>query len=128
MTKPFVLYRNTKSRVEHEREEEVMDRMEADAEIIDFEEFAENCEFNEVAEQLGYGDDLPLADDWSVSFSKSQFGGLPCFILGHTECDFIFLKPEDANMLGEHHGQAAEGMTDMEWKRHTGYGKTGLDP
>lgn len=127
MTKPFVLYRNTKSRTDYEREEEVMSQMEDDSEAIDFEEFANNCEFDEVAAQLGYNDDLPLAEDWSVSFSKSQFGGLPCFILGHTECDFIFLKPEDARMLAKFHGKSGLGMTDKEWERRTHYGKSGID-
>lgn len=129
MSKPFVLYRNTKSRCDNEQESDVMDRMEAESELIDYEEFAENCEFETVAAELGYDDDLTLEGDWHVGYSKSNFGGLPCYILAHSECDFIFLKPEDAKMLAEHHGQEAMGMSDMEWQRHTGYGKNrAVDP
>jgi len=121
----FTFYRNTKSRVDHEQEADLMEKMEEQAELIDYDEFAANVDFAEVAEQLGYDDDLPLKDDWHVTYSKSKYGGLPCYILGHSECDFIFLQSKDAKMLQE---SFAKGMTDLEWKRHTQYGKSGLDP
>ena len=67
---------------------------------IAYEDFVQDLEgLDEIAALLGYGEDLPLKDDWSVSFAKSTYAGLPCRILGHTECDFIFLRAEDAKML-----------------------------
>lgn len=115
----FVLYRNTKDRTEFEKESDAMDQMETDSEIIDFAEFAANCDYAQVAADLRYDDDLKLEDDWHVSYSKSKYGGLDCFILGHSECDFIFLKPDDAKMLQQ---AFAQGMTPMEWKRRTEVG------
>lgn len=117
--KQFVFYRNTKDRVSHEKESEVIDKMDDDKEGIAFSTFSRHCKWNEVAKNLGYGRDLPLSKDWSVGFYKSKYGGLPCYILGHTECDFIFLKPEDANMLQK---QFVPDVGDAEWERHTGYG------
>jgi len=123
---PFVLYRNTKDRVDFEREAELIDQMEEAKELIEYDDFVQNLEgLDEIAALLGYGDDLPLRDDWSVSFAKSTYGGLPCRILGHTECDFIFLRAEDARMLQE---AFAGDLTPEEWKRHTGFGRGGADP
>jgi hypothetical protein len=123
--KTFVLYRNTKDRGENERESQVIDKMNSDAEQISFGTFSKYCDWAEVAKNLGYGRDLPISKDWSVSFSKSKYGGLPCYILGHSECDFIFLRPADAQMLQE---AFAKDMTPMEWQRHTQYGKGAVDP
>jgi hypothetical protein len=123
---PFVLYRNTKDRVDFEREAELIDQMEEAKELIEYDDFVQNLEgLDEIAALLGYGDDLPLRDDWSVSFAKSTYGGLPCRILGHTECDFIFLRAEDARMLQE---AFAQELTPEEWQRHTGFGSGGVDP
>ena len=123
---PFILYRNTKDRVEHEREADLIDEMDAAKEMIEYEDFVQSLEgLDEIAAALGYGEDLPLRDDWSVSFAKSTFGGLPCRIVGHTECDFIFLRAEDARMLQE---AFAQEMTPLEWHRHTGFGNGGIDP
>jgi hypothetical protein len=124
-TKPFVLYRNTKDRCGNEHEAEAIEKADELATIIEYDEFAENCEHGEIAEQLGYGENLPLSEDWHVSFTKSTYGGLPCFIFGHSECDFIFLKPEDAKMLQE---QFSKGISPSDWERATGYGKSGTDP
>ena len=123
---PFILYRNTKDRVEHERQSNLIDEMEEAKELIDYDEFVQDLEgLGELAASLGYGEELPLKDDWSVSFATSTFGGLPCRILGHTECDFIFLRAEDAKML---HEAFKNDMTPLEWERHTGYGKNAVDP
>lgn len=123
----FVMYRNTKSRVEFEMEEEVMEKMEQDKEVVDFDEFIAEVDqdnFNFVAAGLGYGpgnvlEGITPQDDWSTNFYKSKYGGLPCFIFSHTECDFIFLRPEDSEMLVEHF---AKGISPKDWVRHTGYG------
>lgn len=124
--KEFVLYRNTKDRCADEKESEVIDRMGQDAEAISFRTFSKNCDWAEVAKNLGYDRSLPLSKDWSVSFSRSKYGGLPCFVLGHTECDFIFLRPADAKMLQE---SFASDMSPAEWERHTGYGENrAVDP
>jgi len=123
---PFVLYRNTKDRVEYEREADLIDKMEEAKELIDFGDFVQDLEgLDEIAALLGYGEDLPLQHDSSVSFAKSTYGGLPCRIFGHTECEFIFLREKDADML-----QAAftRDMTPLEWQRHTGFGNGGVDP
>jgi len=126
MPKPFIFYRNTKDRVSHEQESEVMDQMDDDKESVDYEEFAENVEHGDVVEQLGYSDDLPLSEDWHVGFYKSLYGGLPCYLLVHSECDFIFLRPKDAQML---HEQFDPGMSELEWRRHTEFGENGaVDP
>ena len=123
---PFVLYRNTKDRVEFEHEAELMERMDETKEPIDYEEFVQDMEgLDKLAASLGYGDDLPMEKDWSVSFSRSTYGGLPCRILGHTECDFIFLRTEDARKLQE---VFASGMSETEWRRHTGFGQGNVDP
>ena len=120
----FILYRNTKDRVDFEREAELIDKMEEDKELVDYNEFVQDLEgLDELAAILGYGEDLPLKDDWSVSFATSKFGGLPCKILGHTECDFIFLRAEDVQMI-----QRGYDMSSLEWERHTGFGKGGIDP
>ena len=72
--------------------------MEATKELIEYEDFVQDLEgLDEIAALLGYGEDLPLRDDWSVSFAKSTYAGLPCRIFGHTECDFIFLRDKDAD-------------------------------
>jgi hypothetical protein len=103
-----------------------MDQIEEAKELMEYDDFVQNLEgLDEIAALLGYGDDLPLRDDWSVSFAKSTYGGLPCRILGHTECDFIFLRAEDARMLQE---AFAGDLTPEEWKRHTGFGRGGADP
>ena len=123
---PFILYRNTKDRVEHEREADLIDEMDAAKEMIEYEDFVQNLEgLDEIAALLGYGEDLPLKDDWSVGFAKSTYGGRPCRILGHTECDFIFLRAGDARMFQE---AFAQEMTLLEWQRHTGFGNGGVDP
>ena len=123
---PFVLYRNTKSRVQYERESGLIDEMEAAKELIDYDEFIQDLTgLDEIAALLGYGRGLPVQDDWSVSFAKSTYGGLPCRIFGHTECDFIFLQAEDAAMLQE---AVARDMDPLEWQRHTGFGNGGVDP
>jgi hypothetical protein len=123
---PFVLYRNTKSRVQYERESDLIDEMEAAKELIDYDEFVQDLTgLDEIAALLGYGRGLRVQDDWSVSFAKSTYGGLPCRIFGHTECDFIFLRAEDAVMLQE---AVAHDMTPLEWQRHTGFGNGGVDP
>ncbi len=123
---PFVLYRNTKDRVDHEQEADLIDTMDAAKELIDYEDFIHDLEgLDEIAAILGYGEDLPLRDDWSVSFAKSTYGGLPCRIFGHTECDFIFLRAEDADTLRT---AFAHNMTPLEWQRHTAFGNGGVDP
>ncbi len=123
---PFVFYRNTKDRVAFEREAYLIDEMEDAKELIDYEDFVQDLEgLDEIAAALGYGEDLPLRDDWSVSFAKSTFGGLPCRIFGHTECDFIFLRAEDVRTVQE---AFANDMTPLEWQRHTAFGKGGIDP
>jgi hypothetical protein len=122
----FVFYRNTKDRVEHEREADLIDDMDATKEVIDYEDFVQDLEgLDEIAALLGYGEHLPLRDDWSVSFAESTYGGLPCRIMGHTECDFIFLRDKDVGML---HAAFAPDMTPLEWQRHTGFGNGGVDP
>ena len=123
--KSFVLYRNTKDRCSNEKEAEVIENMNEQAEQISFGTFTKNCVWIDVAKNLGYGRDLPLSKDWSVKFSKSKYGGLPCYVLGHTECDFIFLRPEDAKMLQE---AFSNDMTPLEWQRHTQYGNGAVDP
>lgn len=128
MNKSFVLYRNTKSRCDFEQESNVIDQMELDAESIDYQEFDENCDFEQVAKELGYDEDLSLEEDWHVSYSKSKFGGLPCFVLGHSECDFIFMRHEDIDMLNEFHGKDANNVSDLQWERHTQFGINGIDP
>lgn len=115
----YVYYRNTKDRCDHEYEAQVMEKMGEDSELIDWEEFDQNVEWQHVASTLGYDEDLSLKDDWHVSYSKSFYGGLPCYVLGHSECDFIFLRQEDAKMLHEFHSQD---MTSLEWKRVTSFG------
>ncbi len=129
---PFVFYRNTKDRVRYEREADLIDKMDAAKELIDYEDFVQDLTgLDEIAALLGYGEDLPLRDDWSVSFAKSTFGGLPCRILGHTECDFIFLRAEDAELLQkgiELQKYLGHDMTPLEWQRHTGFGNGGVDP
>lgn len=123
MAKEFHFYRNTKDRCDFERESNVIDTMLDQAELSDHEEFAEHVEFDDIATQLGYGPDLPLSEDWHVGYLKSKFGGLDCYVLTHSECDFIFLRPKDIEVLNEFHGQEAMDMTDLEWKRHTQFGK-----
>lgn len=126
--KEFVFYRNTKSRCDFEKESDVIDQMESQAELSDFDEFDAHCQYESIAEELGYDADLSLKDDWHVGYLKSKFGGLPCFVLDHSECKFIFLRPHDAEMLQEYHGKDAVGVNDLQWKRHTQFGKSGIDP
>ena len=96
------------------------------AESITFRTFAFWCEWQEVAKNLGYSRDLPMGKDWSVSYSKSTYGGLRCYILHHSECDFIFLRPEDAKMLQD---ALASEISTAQWKRATSYGKAeAVDP
>lgn len=123
MPKEFHYYRNTKDRCDYERESLAIDTMNDQAEPIDHDEFAKHVEFNEIATRLGYGPDLPITEDWHVGYLKSEFGGLDCYVLQHSECDFIFLRPKDIELLEEFHGQESMGMTDLEWKRHTQFGK-----
>lgn len=48
---------------------------------------------------------------------------MPCFIFSTTECDFIFLKREDAKMLLERFATSDK----PEWGRDTRFGKGGTD-
>ena len=41
---PFVLYRNTKDRVEFEREADLIDQMEEVKEVIDYEDFVQDLQ------------------------------------------------------------------------------------
>jgi hypothetical protein len=121
MAEKFIFYRNTKSRDDDEHEENVMEKADEEKELISYAEFLADVEgFGEITKDLGYGEDLPVQDDWSVSFHKSTYGGLPCRIFCHTECDFIFLRAEDSRMLHEHH---AQDIDPVQWQRATGYGK-----
>lgn len=124
----FIYYRNTKDRCDSEKEGEVMEAMyeDEDGEILEYSDFVTLvAEFDGFAESLGYGPDLPLSGDWHVSYHRSTYGGLPCLYITHSECDFIFLRPADAKMLQEVFGQ---GMTPLEWQRHTEYGDGVVDP
>jgi len=60
-----------------------------------------------------------VKDDWHVNFYKSEYGGLPCRIFSHSECDFIFLQSKDAKMLNEFY----DDMTTMQKKRSTSFGR-----
>lgn len=118
----FAYYRNTKDRVDLEKEGDVIDRMDDAKAPIEFDAFLQDLDveqFNEIARELGYGPDLQVKDDWSVGFYQSTYGGLPCLIFGHTECDFIFLRREDARMLADAHDP---GCSDLEWRRRTAHG------
>jgi hypothetical protein len=122
----FVLHRNTKDRMDHEKEAEVIDAMYEAEEILEHSDFlVQVADFDGFAKTLGYGPDLPLADDWHVGYHKSTYGGLPCLYMTHSECDFIFLRPADAKMLQE---AFAQDMTPLEWKRHTQHGDSVVDP
>lgn len=124
----FIFYRNTKDRCDFEQEEEAMEKMNDDKEVITYDEFVKDVEgFEEIATTLGYDDDddLPVKDDWHVGFYESEYGGLPCRMFEHSECDFIFLRPKDALMLAQAFNA---NMTPLEWKRHTQFGSGGLDP
>lgn len=124
----FVYYRNTKDRCDSEKESEVMDAMyeDKDGEILEYNDFVTLvADFDGFAATLGYGPDLPLADDWHVGYNRSTYGGLPCLYMTHSECDFIFLLPNDAKMLQQ---ALAQDMTPLEWKRHTQHGDGVVDP
>jgi len=116
----FSFYRNTKSRVQNEYEEQVIDKMMDDAVTIDYSDFVKEVDnFDEITTKLGYDEDLHVKDDWHVNFYKSEYGGLPCRIFSHSECDFIFLQSKDAKMLNEFY----DDMTTMQKKRSTSFGR-----
>ena len=124
--KDYVLYRNTKDRCDTEQEAEVMDSCEEQREAIAYDEFIQHIkpeDFAELAESLGYGDDFKLEDDWSLAYFKSSYGGLPCFVFSSTECDYIFLKRDDAKMLLERYASS----DDLDWGRKTRAGKGMVD-
>lgn len=126
MDKPFTYYRNTKSRVRFEREEAEISQMDDDAEGVEFEQFAAECEYEEVAKALGYDPPESIDEDWSVSFARSRFDGEECYVIEHTECDFIFLRRAvTVDRLAEAEAWA---ISDAEWRRHTGYGHGAVDP
>lgn len=124
--KDFVFYRNTKYRCNSEQEAEVMDSCEEQREAIDYDEFIQHIkpeDFAEIAESLGYDDELKPEDDWSLAYFKSSYGGVPCFVFSCTECDFIFLKRDDAKMLLERYASG----DDPDWGRKTQFGKGTVD-
>lgn len=126
MDDKFVLHRNTKDRMDHEKEADAIDAMYDDESSAEYSDFVSEVEdFEAFAATLGYNDDLPLADDWHVGYHRSMYGGLPCLYMTHSECDFIFLRPADAKMLQE---AFAQDMTPLEWKRHTQHGDAVVDP
>lgn len=122
--KTFVLYRNTKDRCANEQEENVISKMNDEAIQIAFGTFTKHCDWKEVAANLGYDQGFTLSGDPHVTYLKSRYGGLPCYILGHSECDFIFLRPDDAKMLQEVY---TKGISAADWERCTKYGKGAVD-
>lgn len=120
LVKKFVLYRNTKDRCESEREEVLMEQMEEQKEAIEFDRFKTEVEgWEDVARNLGYDDLDFFAKDWSLGFFVSRYGGRPCRMLEHTECDFIFLLPKDAENF---RAAFEEDLTLLQKQRATGYG------
>lgn len=124
MTK-FVLYRNTKDRCEHEVEGDLIEKMLETAHDIEFKQFAKKCEWQTVAQNLGYGRELPIKNDWHVSYKSGKYGGYQCYVLCHSECDFIFLQPDAAKSLQQ---SFAPKVSTQEWSRLTGYGDHAVDP
>lgn len=125
MSSKMVLYRNTKDRVEFENEADPMEKTLEAEESADWEEFIAAVELGDLPEQLGYDPNdstLTLESDWSVSYGKSHFVGVLCYILSTIETNFIFVPPGKLEALT--HLFEAE-MSSIERERATGFGKRG---
>lgn len=122
----FIYFRNGKDRCQNETDGDALLQMARDAEDITFRTFASHCDWKELASNLGYGKDLSLSKDWSVRFYKSKFKGHICYVMDHTECEFIFLKPSVVKSLMEN--DIKDLIDPLEWKRVTGYGSDQVDP
>lgn len=116
----FIYFRNGKDRMQNETDADALLQMSDEAEEITFRTFACRCDWKELAANLGYDKDLPLSKDWSVRFLKSKFKGHPCYILDHTECEFIFLEPSVVKSLMKN--DIKDLIDPLEWKRATSYG------
>jgi hypothetical protein len=116
----YTYFRNTKDRGEIETEEAKLEALEENKEPISYHQFTRNVRHHEITTQLGYGKDLPLEGDWSVSYFKGKYGEWDCYILAHSECDFLFL-PENISQQ-QRTPVAISTVPDLIWKRNTAFG------
>lgn len=124
--KKYHLHRTTKDRVEFERDADEIDRLLDDYELVEWEEFDANVDWEKVAARLGYDEDLPLSEDHHVSFGVGEFYGFRVYVLRHSETDFIFADLEAITYL---HGKTEKQLSDNpptqeEWNRVNAYGHT----
>lgn len=120
----FRLYRNSKDMCDLETEADAMQQALSEAETITHEEFVRDVdgkEWQDIVATLGYDDDLPVEQDWSVGFAKSYYGGyFPCRIFQHTECNFFFLLPISIEVM---HAYEREGKDAFELIRTQRFGR-----
>ena len=74
----------------HAEGEDIHD-MKDKARDVSYATMLRNCEgFGELARNLGYSRDFPIMKDWSVSYCKSMYRGVPCYYLRQSGIEYIF--------------------------------------
>ncbi len=86
---------------------EWIDDMVDNAKDVSYKEFVRNCviEWDEYPYTIyntpdGLRDEgLELENDWSVSWNKGKYRGVPCYFMDHSRIEFIYIKPSDLRKL-----------------------------